>query len=727
MSDHRILSAYVSLSLRASSYKLYKRRFYDWSELENHEKITMFQKNIEDALQANMPSESTANAKYDYITTAIKYACDNTIATKQRKQKKRSWVSANTENLMTERNLARKQYRKIKSVENKNNLDTLNEKLYSALKEDKENQINAICTEIEDLQAKGNIKGLYGKINQLTGHKTKKKEIRIQDKDINSKAELLNIWKTYFESLLKISSTNSLYPDIPEPDHELPINQADFTELELQYTLKQLKKGKSPGLDDISIEALKFGGDTLMSHLLELCNRALDTGEIPDRWREGLIIPIPKKGNQKKIENYRGITLLSTPLKLYNKMLLNRIEPHVTPLLRVNQAGFLKGRGTIEQIHCLRRLLEGVMDKHIPTVLTFIDFTKAFDSINREYMFKILENYGIPKKIVNAIKSPYMNTTAKVLVNGQITDSFHISSGILQGDVLSPYLFLLCIDYIFKTIPQNFGITTDKVPLGIQISDLSFADDVVLLDDNVVNAQMHIDALVQTAGKIGLTINTKKSKVMMNEVTGTLHCINQPLETVQDFQYLGSFIKETQTDIRKRKQKALIYHKKLQNLWSNNLISLATKLRLYKTTSRAIFLYGSQTWNISTKESISSINSFETTCLRTIMGYTWRDHISNDQVLAETNQKPLIQIVQQNQLKWLGHNLRHPPSPIFANLALYRPSIGKRRRGRPRRQYWQYIGQILETIAADSREYYPEDILEAALDRDIWHTYVHNI
>ena len=96
-------------------------------------------------------------------------------------------------------------------------------------------------------------------------------------------------------------------------------------------------------------------------------------------------------------------------------MLLNRIRPVLDPLLRTNQNGFRERRTTVQQVLALRRLMEGIKRKHLPAVITFIDFRKAFDSIHRGKLMRILDAYGIPGPLVNAIRAMYTNTTAKVL------------------------------------------------------------------------------------------------------------------------------------------------------------------------------------------------------------------------------------------------------------------------------------------------------------------------
>ena len=126
-------------------------------------------------------------------------------------------------------------------------------------------------------------------------------------------------------------------------------------------------------------------------------------------------------------------------------MKLNRIRPKIDPNLRPNQNGFRPGRSTTAHILALRRLIEGVQSHNLKAVITFVDFKKAFDSIHRDRMFKILRAYDIPEKLVQAIALMYQNTRAKVITPDGNTELFEILAGVIQGDTLAPYLFAIVL------------------------------------------------------------------------------------------------------------------------------------------------------------------------------------------------------------------------------------------------------------------------------------------
>ena len=187
-------------------------------------------------------------------------------------------------------------------------------------------------------------------------------------------------------------------------------------------------------------------------------------------------------------KNYRGITLTSIAAKIYNALLRNWIEPKIDNILRKNQNGFQRNRSTTSQILTIRRILEGVRAKNLQATLIFVDFTKAFDSIHRGKMEQILLAYGIPKETVAAITILYRNTKVKVRSPDGDTEYFDIVAGVLQGDTLAPYLFIICLDYVLITsidkIKENgFELTkkrSRRYP-ATTITDADYADDIVIL------------------------------------------------------------------------------------------------------------------------------------------------------------------------------------------------------------------------------------------------------
>ena len=211
-----------------------------------------------------------------------------------------------------------------------------------------------------------------------------------------------------------------------------------FSVDELQKAVKSMKNAKACSLDEIPTKVWKLDE---FQHFLLLYKQ-----DPIDRLTEGCLLPFPKKGDLGMTKNYRGITLTAITAKIYNLMLLNRIRPEIDPILRKNQNGFRANRSTSGQILTIRRISEGLKAKNLPATLLFVDFFKAFDSIHREKMKEILPAYGIPKVAVDAIMMLYQNTRSMVPSPDGDTKFFYIIAGVLQGDTLAPFIFIICLD-----------------------------------------------------------------------------------------------------------------------------------------------------------------------------------------------------------------------------------------------------------------------------------------
>ena len=278
------------------------------------------------------------------------------------------------------------------------------------------------------------------------------------------------------------------------------------------------------------------------SLLLELCNKVYNGASI-EKWTEGCILPFPKKGDLGLTKNYRGITLTSIAAKIYNSLLLNRIQPKLEEILRKNQNGFRKERSTVGQILTVRRIIEGVKAKNLQAVLLFVDFSKAFDSIHRGKMREILLAYGIPLETVNAIMALYKNSKAIVRSPDGDTDFFTILAGVLQGDTLSPLLFIICLDYVLRTSidpikEKGLVLTKSTSPRypATNITDADYADDLAFFANSISEASDLLHSLEKSAQDIGLYVNADKTKHMSFNTSGTMKTINGELiKAVDDF------------------------------------------------------------------------------------------------------------------------------------------------------------------------------------------------
>ena len=400
----------------------------------------------------------------------------------------------------------------------------------------------------------------------------------------------------------------------------------------------------------------------------------------------------------------------------------------VDPILRKNQAGFRPGRSCAQQIHILRRVLEGFRDYQLPLVVTFIDFKKAFDSINRKVMFAVLRHYGIPEAVVNAISVLYKNSKSAVMVDGGLSDPFDVTTGVLQGDVLAPFQFVVLVDYLLKkaTSQLDSGVVTSprrsRRHPAKSLNDLDFADDIALLESSISRAQAQLTKTAEAAADLGLVISAPKTEYMTVNCNPqpALQVYGDPINHVSDFRYLGSMVASGSSDLKRRKSLAWCAFWKLEQLWKSPHISITTKVKLFNTTCVTILLYGCESWVIS-QDMENKINAFATSCYRVMLNIKRIDHVLNTTVYSMTNTVPLIHLVRHRQLKFLGHILRMSKEEPARRYALYIPTIGKRRPGRPRTSYLNYGQRLLGDNEGAMQE---QQIAAFADDRCAWRNLV---
>ena len=191
---------------------------------------------------------------------------------------------------------------------------------------------------------------------------------------------------------------------------------------------------------------------------------------------------------------------------------------------------------------------------NLQVTLLFVDFTKAFDSIHRGKIEQILLAYGLPKETVAAITIFYKNTKVKVPSPDGNTEYFDIVAGVLQGDTLTPYLFIICLDYVLRTsidkIRENgFEPTKKRRKSTTQktITHADYADDIAILANTTNQAETQLHIFERTVTGIGLHVNARKTEYMCYNQTGDISTLDgTSLKLVDKFTYLGSSVLSTE-------------------------------------------------------------------------------------------------------------------------------------------------------------------------------------
>lgn len=229
----------------------------------------------------------------------------------------------------------------------------------------------------------------------------------------------------YFAELLNRNPpqvTQAIPKCNPQLNHNMSEEPPSLNEI--QKVIKCLKSGRAPGIDGLPPDLFKTENPSLIQDLHNLYSKIWADEKIPIDWQTAIIIPIFKKGEKRNCKNYRGISLLAIAYKLMERILLNRILPIRELYTRENQAGFRPGRSCTDQIFSFRQIIELHHEFRQPTVVAFLDFTAAFDSVDRGTIWSLLKMEGIPNKLVNLCASMYENINCRVRAYGEDGHAF---------------------------------------------------------------------------------------------------------------------------------------------------------------------------------------------------------------------------------------------------------------------------------------------------------------
>ena len=358
---------------------------------------------------------------------------------------------------------------------------------------------------------------------------------------------------------------------------------------EIETAIKKLKNNRAPGICGIKAELLKYGGNAIVTWLLTLFTLVWERCSIPADWTLAIILPLWKgKGSKSDCTKYRGISLLSVPAKVFAHICLSRIKTLLLQKQRPQQSGFTPCRSTLDRIISLRLLAERRIEYREPLFAAYIDLKAAFDSLDRESLWNILKIIGTPQKIIDIITMLYTSTKSMVRVNGSLTEPFTISSGVRQGCVLAANLFNTATDRILYRTTQTLSFGATFSDSHEPITDLDYADDVVLLAELFDTLKDAVLIFSRESSKLGLHINW--SKTMLQSLSPWLSIPQQSIigpqtvETTNNFTYLGCTISHNNScndDIKRRIAIATSTMSKLSSVWRSPRLSLKTKLRLY--------------------------------------------------------------------------------------------------------------------------------------------------
>ena len=330
------------------------------------------------------------------------------------KKENKQWLREQTWKAIDQRQMIHDKIHSTKSERRKNKLRveymTKDREVKCRAREDKRVWLDRMGDELEKYAENGRTRELYQTAKKITNSrqrqvaavKNKRGEI-IKDKNAG-----LERWAEHFEEVLvREALTNPVEENEVETDEIRKMDTTEIREAEVRQTLKKTKIGRTPEIDGIPVELYKADSDVAVKELTRLFNRIWHEEKVPDQWKKSLIVKIPKRGDLKECKNWRGVTLFPVASKVMGRVIIERIQNGLDHLLRKEKAGFRKNKSTIDQIFILRNIIEQVNEWQATFYAHFVDFEKAFDSVHREGLWRIMKAYSIPDKLIRMVKMMY--------------------------------------------------------------------------------------------------------------------------------------------------------------------------------------------------------------------------------------------------------------------------------------------------------------------------------
>ena len=339
--------------------------------------------------------------------------------------------------------------------------------------------------------------------------------------DKTSPEEIAEAFARFYEKLYTSTRTltHTCNP-VEHPTSEIP----PFSMTELLDALKRLKRGRSADTAGIAAELLLEGCAELLDLTLQLFNDVLQPSrEAPTSWKHSCLITIFKKGDPSNVANYRPIAIIPVLYKLFSPMLTCRLSLFLMPRQSHDQAAYRKGYCTEHHLLTLTLVLEASREWNIPLWLCAVDFEKAFDTIEHDELWKTLLNQGVPSNYIDLLKKLYCNQEAEVQIE-HARRCFNIERGVKQGDPLSSLLFLAVMEDCMAGLKdkwnalnsrrtgKTYGIVLD--PAEEPLTNLRFADDLLLFAQSFADARKMLNQLTQRAARYGLRVNFEKTKML---------------------------------------------------------------------------------------------------------------------------------------------------------------------------------------------------------------------
>ena len=527
---------------------------------------------------------------------------------------------------------------------------------------------------------------------------------------------------------------------------------------EIEMATRRQNSGKATGDSKIPAEYFKLCLDSepIVRVLEIIITRAWNGIEVPKEWVEGRIKMLPKSGDLLDPGRWRSITLLDAASKIMSTILTLRLNKILETEGIEAQNGFSPGRGTTDGSFCVRTMLKKRREHGQETWAYFLDLVKAFDTVPRKALLKVLGKFGVPPKMVAMIDNMYSGCTVKLELDtgdplrAREDAIIKATAGVKQGDNLAPVLFLIYIQAVLEGLDDAFAeageerstpifcTKNDHIICGrrwchktgtarFTASESLYADDAAFLCTSRASLEKSAVIIDRHFSKFGLQVHRgrdgKKSKTecMFFPAPGKRYedadTSNVPVDNgyytfTRKFKYLGSIITtdlKADTDIATRIRSAAGAFNTMRHVLRSRRVRPKEKGEIYMAIVGSILLYGSECWAIR-NDLMEKLERFHNQCVRAMCHVTrreqWFKHIRNDDLQKRLGVPSAAEMVTRRMLRWAGHVARMPEERLPRKL-LTGWVEHPRPHGRPEQTFGHALDKALKLRAKQIRKLHP--------------------
>ncbi|CAB3987788.1 RNA-directed DNA polymerase from mobile element jockey, partial [Paramuricea clavata] len=432
------------------------------------------------------------------------------------------------------------------------------------------------------------------------------------------------------------SNDQHYHPSSPIPS----LSQISLDSVDVLAAIKTIDSSKAQGPDKIPAKILVECAEQISPSLTDLFNLSLQSGTLPTEWKLANIVPLLKKAPAEKVENYRAISLLSLVSKLLKRCILNKIIDHIASNLSNLQFGFLKGRSTTSQLLSVYHKIQEAMDAGIQTDMVFLDFSKAFDFVNHHKLIFKLKLFGITGKLHEWLKDYLSNRSQQTTVLGATSMPLPVLSGVPQGSVLGPILFLIYINDIVEVVHRDSG-------MALYSDDSKCFKVIKSLNDSLL-LQSDLDNLSSWSKSWNMDFNETKCAIV--SFTRKHHPI------IQSYSLNGSELRK----VNEQKDLGILTTSSME--WSSHVATVCSKANrtlgyirrcsaeigslnarrtLYTSLVRSLFSYRSQLWAPQKIKYINMMERVQRRATKFLLKLPFRTKVSYQKRLLKLGLLPL--------------------------------------------------------------------------------------